>query len=94
MASSVAAEGGGGSFAHVAELPPYAIMNWATAPTASTAPGLILDSERVAEAALRGTCRLSSTARRFALIQVICPHRMLAIPPNTHGFGTRQVALS
>src|SRR3989442_726863 len=42
MASSVATEGGGGSFAHVAELPPYAIMNWATAPTASTAPGPIL----------------------------------------------------
>jgi hypothetical protein len=47
MALSVAAEGGGGSFAHIAELPPYAIMNWATAPTASTTPGLILDSERV-----------------------------------------------
>ena len=29
---------------------------------------------------------LSSTGRKFAQIQVICPHRMLAILPNTPWF--------
>jgi hypothetical protein len=54
-------------------------MNWATARTASKAPGLMLDAEAVSDAALPGTWRLSTMSLRLALRLVIWLHQMLAI---------------